>query len=116
MGLLASGAAHELGTPLSTVSVILGDWRRIPAISADPRLLEEIEEMQAQVQRCKTIVGGILRSAGEASGDAPSATTLRTFLDDVAEEWRDTRPVERFTYNNDVGTTSRSSPIRRSNR
>jgi len=103
MGLLASGAAHELGTPLSTVSVILGDWRRVPAISADPRLLEEIEEMQAQVQRCKTIVVGILRSAGEASGDAPSETTLRTFLDEVAEEWRDTRPIERFTYNNDVG-------------
>ncbi|MGO8609956.1 sensor histidine kinase, partial [Rhizobium johnstonii] len=27
MGLLASGAAHELGTPLATLSVILGDWR-----------------------------------------------------------------------------------------
>jgi two-component system sensor histidine kinase RegB len=26
MGLLASGAAHELGTPLATLSVILGDW------------------------------------------------------------------------------------------
>src|SRR4029077_14698827 len=51
MGLLASGAAHELGTPLSTLSVILGDWRRMPAIAADPQMLEEIEEMQAQVQR-----------------------------------------------------------------
>src|SRR5205823_6848531 len=68
MGLLASGAAHELGTPLSTVSVILGDWRRMPAIAADAQLLEEIDEMQAQIQRCKTIVGGILLSAGEARG------------------------------------------------
>ena len=31
MGLLASGAAHELGTPLASLSVILGDWRRMPA-------------------------------------------------------------------------------------
>src|SRR5260370_6398522 len=60
MGLLASGAAHELGTPLSTVSVILGDWRRMPSMAADPQLLEEIDEMQAQVQRCKSIVSGIL--------------------------------------------------------
>ena len=30
MGLLASGAAHELGTPLATLAVILGDWKRIP--------------------------------------------------------------------------------------
>src|SRR5690606_41296238 len=29
MGLLASGAAHELGTPLATLSVLLGDWRRM---------------------------------------------------------------------------------------
>jgi two-component system sensor histidine kinase RegB len=103
MGLLASGAAHELGTPLSTVSVILGDWRRMPAIAADAQLLEEIDEMQAQVQRCKAIVSGILLSAGEARGDSPVATTVRTFLDDLVKEWRETRPVTRFTYENRFG-------------
>jgi len=103
MGLLASGAAHELGTPLSTVSVILGDWRRMPAIAADTQLLEEIDEMQAQVQRCKAIVSGILLSAGEARGDSPVATTLRTFLDQLAKEWRETRPVMQFTYENRFG-------------
>ena len=103
MGLLASGAAHELGTPLSTVSVILGDWRRMSVIAADPQLLEEIDEMQAQVQRCKTIVSGILLSAGEARGDSPVATTIRTFLDDLVKEWRETRPVTRFTYENRFG-------------
>ncbi len=34
MGLLASGAAHELGTPLSSLSVILGDWRKHPALAS----------------------------------------------------------------------------------
>lgn len=103
MGLLASGAAHELGTPLSTVSVILGDWRRMPAVAADTQLLEEIDEMQAQVQRCKAIVSAILLSAGEARGDSPAATTIRTFLDDLVREWRQTRPVARFTYENRFG-------------
>jgi two-component system sensor histidine kinase RegB len=32
MGLLASGAAHELGTPLASLSVILSDWRRMPLL------------------------------------------------------------------------------------
>jgi len=103
MGLLASGAAHELGTPLSTVSVILADWRRVPVIAADPQLLEEIDEMQAQVQRCKSIVSGILLSAGEATGDSPVATTVRTFLDDLVREWQETRTVARFTYDNRFG-------------
>ena len=103
MGLLASGAAHELGTPLSTVSVILGDWRRMPAFAADAQLVEEIDEMQAQVQRCKSIVSGILLSAGEARGDSPVATTVRTFLDDLVKEWKSTRPVARFAYDNRFG-------------
>jgi two-component system, sensor histidine kinase RegB len=103
MGLLASGAAHELGTPLSTVCVILGDWRRMSSIAADPQMLEEIDEMEAQVQRCKNIVSGILLSAGEARGESPVATTIRTFLDDLVKEWRETRPVTRFTYENRFG-------------
>jgi two-component system, sensor histidine kinase RegB len=103
MGLLASGAAHELGTPLSTVCVILGDWRRMSSIAADAQMLEEIDEMEAQVQRCKNIVSGILLSAGEARGESPVATTIRTFLDDLVEEWRETRPVTRFTYENRFG-------------
>src|SRR5205085_1783626 len=40
MGLLASGAAHELGTPLASLSVILGDWRRMPDLAADQELAE----------------------------------------------------------------------------
>jgi two-component system sensor histidine kinase RegB len=66
-------------------------------------MLEEIDEMQAQVQRCKSIVSGILLSAGEARGESPVATTIRTFLDELVEEWRATRPVTRFTYENRFG-------------
>lgn len=103
MGLLASGAAHELGTPLSTLSVILGDWRRMPGFASDPERVQEIDEMQAQVTRCKSIVSGILLSAGEARGESPVETTVRTFLDDLVEEWRSTRPVGRLTYENRFG-------------
>jgi two-component system, sensor histidine kinase RegB len=70
MGLFASGAAHELGTPLGTLSVILADWRRMPAVAADPELASEVEEMQAEVQRCKAIVSDILHSAGQPRGEA----------------------------------------------
>jgi len=100
MGLLASGAAHELGTPLSTLSVILGDWHHMMPFIGDAELLQEVEEMQAQLKRCKTIVSGILLSAGEARGDAPVVTTLRAFLDDLVAEWRATRPPTVFTCEN----------------
>ncbi len=87
MGLLASGAAHELGTPLSSISVLLGDWRNEIAIRRQPRLAAEVDEMQAEVMRCKTIVSGILFAAGEVTGEAPERTTLRRFLSSIVEAW-----------------------------
>jgi two-component system sensor histidine kinase RegB len=98
MGLLASGAAHELGTPLATLSVILGDWARMAPFAGEPELREEIEEMQVQLQRCKRIVSGILLSAGEARGEAPVVVTLQSFLDDLVEHWRRTRPGPGLDY------------------
>ncbi|WP_232474305.1 ATP-binding protein [Sphingomonas sp. MA1305] len=87
MGLLASGAAHELGTPLSSISVLLGDWKTEAAIRADPRLATEVDEMQAEVKRCKAIVSGILFAAGEVTGEAPARTTLRRFLTAIVTTW-----------------------------
>jgi len=92
MGLLASGAAHELGTPLATLSVILGDWAHMAPFAAEPELREEIEEMQRQILRCKAIVTGILMSAGEMRGEAPRLTTLKAFTDGLAQDWRMAHP------------------------
>ncbi|WP_404338270.1 ATP-binding protein [Sphingomonas sp. MMS12-HWE2-04] len=97
MGLLASGAAHELGTPLSSLAVILADWKQEAPIAADSRLSGELEEMQAEVLRCKAIVKGILYASGEVLGDTPAPTTLRTFVRDVASGWDALHPnVLRF--------------------
>jgi two-component system sensor histidine kinase RegB len=103
MGLLASGAAHELGTPLATLSVILGDWKRMPEFKKNPELQEEIGEMQTQLKRCKAIVSGILLSAGETRGESAVRTTIRTFLDQLVDEWKGSRPVRDFSYHNRIG-------------
>ena len=103
MGLLASGAAHELGTPLSTLAVILGDWQHLPHFSSEPELADDVAEMQAQVARCKAIVSGILLSAGEARGESSRATTLHAFLDDVVTRWRQRRPCPGLRFDNAFG-------------
>jgi two-component system, sensor histidine kinase RegB len=51
MGLLGSGAAHELGTPLATISVILGDWSHMPPFVQDADLRFDLAEMQVQLHR-----------------------------------------------------------------
>ena len=103
MGLLASGAAHELGTPLATVSVILGDWRRVPALRDNPELMQELAEAQAAIERCKTILSGILLSAGEARGESPQVTTVDAFLAELTAEWRASRPGGRLATESSLG-------------
>lgn len=102
MGLLASGAAHELGTPLATLAVILGDWKRMPEFKNNPELLGDVAEMQTQLKRCKSIVSGILLSAGEARGESSAATTINTFLDETVAEWRYGRPVVQFIFDKQI--------------
>lgn len=102
MGLLASGAAHELGTPLATMSVVLGDWKRMPQFANNPDMLEELEEIQGQLLRCKSIVSGILLSAGETRGESSSKTSLNDFFEELVQEWESSRPVQHFEYHNHI--------------
>lgn len=88
MGLFASGAAHELGTPLSSLSVLIADWQRHPLIAKEPQLKEELAEAQAEVQRCKEIVTNILHSAGLARGEAMGSTRVDAMLREIADDWR----------------------------
>lgn len=107
MGLLASGAAHELSTPLSTLSVILNDWQKMPKLTDDQELSQEMAEMVAQLERCKTIVSGILMSSGEARAEGTVHTTLNRFLDEAIEDWRALKQPASFDYTNVVNCDER---------
>jgi two-component system sensor histidine kinase RegB len=102
MGLLASGAAHELGTPLGTLSVILNDWSRMPLVRGRPEMLEEIGEMNAALDRCKEIVSQILLASGEARGEGSERTTIARFLNEVVAEWQASRAPAHLDYLADI--------------
>ena len=96
MGLFASGAAHELGTPLSSLSVLVADWQRHGAFADDPNLAEELVEATAEVERCKRIVSNILHSAGSARGEAMESVRARSLIDEVSQEWAAAHPEVPF--------------------
>ncbi|MHA6723663.1 ATP-binding protein [Sphingomonas sp. RS2018] len=92
MGLFASGAAHELGTPLASLSVIIADWQRMPRLTGDADLSGDLAVMRAEVERCKVIVTDILHSAGEPRGEPMENIDAQMFFDEVVAEWRPTHP------------------------
>src|SRR5258708_38269271 len=75
----------------------------MPTLKGAPELSQEITEMQLQLDRCKTIVSGILMSSGEARGEGTLRTTVNAFLDGLAAEWRASRSPRRFGYTNSFG-------------
>jgi two-component system sensor histidine kinase RegB len=52
---LAAAAAHELGTPLSTILVVARELER--EIKPDSRFAEDIRLLREQAQRCRVILG-----------------------------------------------------------
>lgn len=103
IGMLASGAAHELGTPLSSLAVILGDWRHLGTVAHDPDLRRDVEDMQAEVQRCKAIVTSILIASGDPRGEAAGATTVRTLFDRIVADWAQARAFEPVNFKDSFG-------------
>lgn len=60
---LAAAAAHELGTPLGTITVVTKELLR--ETPRDSPLREDIELLKAQAERCREILGRLTRSSGE---------------------------------------------------
>ena len=103
IGMLASGAAHELGTPIASLSVILGDWRRLEAIAREPDLARDVAEMQAEVQRCKAIVTSILLASGDPRGEASVATSVRELFNEIVVDWIAARGFHGLHYEDKFG-------------
>lgn len=101
LGLLATGAAHELGTPMATMSVILGDWQHMPALMKDEDLREDLQEMQRQLLRCKSIVSGVLLSAGETRAEGTKSTTFVSFVEGVVSHWQSHNSLQHFALRNE---------------
>ncbi len=102
MGLFASGAAHELSTPLSSLSVLVADWQRHRAFAGDRELALELTEASAEVDRCKRIVSNILHSAGSARGEAMGSVRAWSLVDEVVQEWTAAHPGVPFDRTTDA--------------
>jgi len=63
---LAAAAAHELGTPLATITVVAKEMER--ALGEDPRYREDVTLLRSQSERCREILKRLtsLSSEGES--------------------------------------------------
>lgn len=85
---LAAAAAHELGTPLSTIVLVTKELER--DLAKDSPLAEDIALLRTQALRCRDILQKLTRRPGE--GDPMHARlTLSQLIDEAAGPYRGRR-------------------------
>lgn len=58
LGTLAAGTAHQLGTPLGTIAIVLGEMHADAAQLPEP-MQDSLQLLQQQVQRCKQALAAL---------------------------------------------------------
>jgi len=90
LGTFAAGAAHELGTPLSTIAVLTREIERDHG--ANPDLKEAVGLLRTQVDNCKRIITDLTAAAGQARAGNAAPQGVEAFLREVVERWSLIRP------------------------
>lgn len=90
LGTFAAGAAHELGTPLSTIAVLTRELEHEHA--GNPQLNADLALLRTQVDNCKRIITELTAAAGQARSADAAPQNVGDFLHGVVERWSLIRP------------------------
>jgi two-component system, sensor histidine kinase RegB len=82
---LAAAAAHELGTPLATIALVVKELEK--AMAQDDPHREDVLLLKEQTARCRQILGKIATLGGEPS-DPLSSVGLRQLIEEVSAPQR----------------------------
>ena len=86
IGTLAAGTAHELGTPLNTMKLLVDEMLVKQEKNSDLDLLSQ------QIDQCKITLKQLQTTANESSAENYSAQPLHTFFNQLFERWQLMRP------------------------
>ncbi len=92
----AAGAAHELSTPLSTMSVLLGELRH--GHRSEGELEEDLALLQEQVKLCKGTLQQLVRAAEANRRQAIAEQSVVQWLESSLDRWHLMRPEATYRY------------------
>jgi two-component system sensor histidine kinase RegB len=87
---LAAGTAHELGTPLSTMTVLLDEMLGDESLSPQARV--DCELLKSQVAQCKETLTDLGRTAELTSTTQKQLLRVADFVDQSIARWSVRRP------------------------
>jgi two-component system sensor histidine kinase RegB len=106
IGLLAAGTAHEFGTPLNTMKIVLDDLKGASANTAEPA---DIALLSDQVAHCQTILRSLVETARQATESQPEPVPVATHIAKLAERWQLLRPTAQLLFDNQLDGALRAT-------
>lgn len=106
LGMQAASAAHEMGTPLATLAVVIGELRH--ETDALPEWRDSLTLLDGQVRNCKRILDKLLANAQDSTPQ--TAQSLEQYIVDTLDEWQLLRPTVHHRYH--VSGTQPMPPMR----
>ena len=82
---LATGAAHELSTPLGTIAVVAHELQRFAAQHADGALKADAALIGREVRRCREVLDELVLDAGAGLGEGMLDVLASDVIDEVLE-------------------------------
>jgi two-component system, sensor histidine kinase RegB len=92
LGMLATGAAHELGTPLGTMAILTAELEQEYVDNAHSDLHRKLGILRTQIERCKEALSVLSASAGAARAESGHRMPVGAYLGQVINEWQAQRP------------------------
>jgi two-component system sensor histidine kinase RegB len=94
---LAAGTAHELGTPLSTMTVLVDEMLQDATLGAQAR--QDCELLRQQVKQCKSTLAELSRTAELTSVEQTRRQAVGEFARHTVERWAVRRPGMIYSIN-----------------
>ncbi len=83
---LAAAAAHELGTPLATITLVAKEMQR--ALGNDPRFCEDVTLLRSQSERCREILKQLTSLSSESEAHM-ARLPITSLIEEVIAPHRD---------------------------
>lgn len=98
LGTLAAGAAHEMGTPLGTMAILVQELLEDYEEKEYEELRHRLMICKDQIDRCKNALSVMSASAGQMRAESGHIEEVQRYLEKMVSQWRQQRPETRLLY------------------
>jgi len=91
LGIMAASTAHDMGTPLNNMTLIVDDIKHDEA-SNNPELMDKLDLIDQQILRCKDALKHLTQSTGNISLESGTKNNINSYVTKLINQWKLAHP------------------------